>query len=71
MINNSQQGYYDKQLIKQFPIKTRIPIQRFLDWIVEFFKNNSHADSIPYIFYSHCCLVVHANIQKKELPCLI
>ena len=32
-------------------------------------RKGTHEDIMPYDFYAHCCLVVHANIQKKELPC--
>lgn len=60
---------YNPEDINQFPEKTRPIISKLVVWVDDFFKNNSHADIIPYDFYAHCCLVVHANIQKKELPC--
>lgn len=65
MIYDIQKGKYKPENLKQFPTKVQPVVYK----LVDFFKNKSHADTIPYDFYAHCCLVVHANIQKKELPC--
>lgn len=65
MIHDIQIGKYKSDDLKQFPTKVQPVVYK----LVDFFKNKSHADTIPYDFYAHCCLVVHANIQKKELPC--
>ena len=69
IIHDIQSGEYNPDDIKQFPISVRPVVFKLVKWVDVFFNNNSHMDIIPYDFYAHCCLVVHVNIQKKELPC--
>lgn len=69
IIHDIQRGEYNPDDINQFPKRVRPVVSKLVEWVDVFFKDNSHADTIPYDFYAHCCLVVHANIQKKELPC--
>jgi len=69
IIHGIKEGEYNPDDIKLFPIKVRPTVSKLVVWIDDFFRNNTHEDIMPYDFYAHCCLVVHANIQKKELPC--
>lgn len=69
MIRDIKDGEYNPDDINMFPIKVRPTVSKLVEWVDDFFRNNTHEDIMPYDFYAHCCLVVHANIQKKELPC--
>ena len=71
IIHDIQEGEYNPDDINQFPKEVRPVVSKLVEWVDNFSDNNSHADTIPYDFYAHCCLVVHVNIQKKELPCSI
>lgn len=70
-IKNNENHEYNPRDIEQFPVEVIPVLRTFVEWMANYFKNNTHADIMLYDFYTHCCLVVHSSIQKKELPCLI